>query len=150
SLENVMASVMSRRFLSQLIALVVALFLAVSVGVASRPMSPPKKVPETPMPPMVIPPLPPGMKEMPEGEDERPILPLPTIDPKTPVKDLLPVAPKAKRAPVYLGEDLSRVPELHFEAAPEKELTTERWQKRKGHTAAAALHLNGKHEDGFL
>jgi hypothetical protein len=54
------------------------------------------------------------------------------------------------KAPVYLGNDLSCVPELMLEAVPKKQLTTAQWQKRKGLTAAAALHLNDKEEDGFL
>lgn len=145
-----MASVTSRHSLTLLVAFVAALFLAASVGVASRPGPAKPKKPDADAPMVPTPMPPPAPKEVPEGEDERPGQPLPTIDPKTPVKELLPVAPKAKRAPVYLGDDLSRVPELSFEAAPEKELTTEQWQKRKGHIAAAALHLNAKRQDGFL
>jgi hypothetical protein len=76
--------------------------------------------------------------------------PLPTIDPKTPLKDLLPPAPAVKSEGLYLGQDLSRVPEVLFESAPAKELTTEQWQERKGRTIAAALHLNSGTEDGFL
>src|SRR5207248_970465 len=33
---------------------------------------------------------------------------------------------------------------------PAGELTTRQWQARKARAAAAALHLNGKEEDGFL
>src|SRR4051794_20853903 len=58
--------------------------------------------PGTPTPPPMGMPLdsippPPGVTPAP--------LPLPTIDPRTPVKELLPVAPKAKRSPIYLGSD---------------------------------------------
>src|SRR4051794_31758236 len=35
-----------------------------------------------------------------------PAVPLPEIDPSTPVARLLPAPPKAARAPVYLGRDL--------------------------------------------
>src|SRR5262249_25055889 len=59
-------------------------------------------------------------------------------------------APKRKPAPVYTGEDLSRVPQVGFEEAPRDELSTEEWQKRKGPVIAAALHLNARKEDGFL
>src|SRR5262245_32547411 len=40
------------------------------------------------------------------------------IDPETPLKDLLPAVPKGKKitAPV-LGDDLTRVPEVQFQAA---------------------------------
>jgi len=51
-------------------------------------------------------------------------------------------------APVYLGEDLSGVRELMLEAAPQ--LTKEEWASRKARTAAAALHLNRKEQDGYL
>ena len=54
-----------------------------------------------------------------------PPLPLPQIDPTTPITDLLPTPPKASRASVYLGDDLSRVPELMLEDAP-KATTDER------------------------
>jgi hypothetical protein len=73
---------------------------------------------------------------------------LPKIDPAAPLADLLPAPPKVARAPVYLGGDLSAVPELALEDFPK--LTAGEWGERKAHTAAAALHLNGKDEDGFL
>jgi hypothetical protein len=76
--------------------------------------------------------------------------PLPKIDPKTPLKDLLPPPPSAELGPVYTGEDLSRVPLLHFEAYPEGELMSDKWRARKARTAAAALFLNSKEEDGYL
>src|SRR5262249_43157853 len=60
----------------------------------------------------------------------------------------LPEPPRATRAPVYLGDDLSGVTELMLEAAPK--LTTVEWGGRKAYTAAAALHLNSQEEDGFL
>jgi hypothetical protein len=74
---------------------------------------------------------------------------LPAIDPQTPLADLLPAAPAANAAPVYLGDDLAGVPELALEAAPPG-LTTPEWRARKARTSAAALHLDGKEEDGFL
>jgi hypothetical protein len=75
--------------------------------------------------------------------------PLPKIDSGTPLAALLPPPPTVRKVPVYLGDDLARVPELKLEAAPVEELTTEQWVRRKTHTVAAALQLNGK-EDGFL
>jgi hypothetical protein len=75
---------------------------------------------------------------------------LPKIDPGAPLASLLPAPPKAEHAPVYLGDDLAGVPELGLEAAPEGHLTTGQWKSRKAHGAAAALHLNGRKEDGFL
>jgi len=79
--------------------------------------------------------------------------PLPKVDPATPLTKLLPTAPKTTKAPVYLGDDLTRVPEVMFEAAPtkaDKEAKLDQWIKWKGWSAAAALHLNAKEEDGFL
>jgi hypothetical protein len=74
--------------------------------------------------------------------------PLPRIDPDAPAAALLPAAPKAGKAPVYLGEDLACVPELALEDAAEA--PNGEWRRRRAHTAAAALHLNGMEEDGFL
>jgi hypothetical protein len=81
--------------------------------------------------------------------------PLPTISAGTPLADLLPAAPKVSKAPVYLGDDLERVPEVQFEAPPAElskgaNLTTPKWISRKARTAAAVLYLNSKGEDGFL
>jgi hypothetical protein len=82
--------------------------------------------------------------------DASPPVPLPDIDPSAPLADLLPAPPKGNKAPVYLGEDLAGVPELMLEAPPDGDLTTEQWRSRKAYAAAAALHLNGKEEDGFV
>jgi hypothetical protein len=81
--------------------------------------------------------------------------PLPTINPDTPLPDLLPIAPKVNKVPVYLGDDLTRVPEVRFEALPiefarRANLTTPQWVTRKAQTMASVLHLNAKEEDGFL
>jgi hypothetical protein len=75
---------------------------------------------------------------------------LPAIDPRTSLSNLLPAPPQVNKAPVYLGDDLARVPELKLEDVPGEELTTAQWKERKAHAAAAALHLNDKEEDGFL
>src|SRR5262245_5665021 len=74
--------------------------------------------------------------------------PLPVIDPNTPLTSLLPESPAVSKAPVYLGDDLSAVPELTLEATPQ--MTRGAWRDRKAYTAAAALHLNEKEEDGYL
>jgi hypothetical protein len=71
-----------------------------------------------------------------------------TIDPKTPVKDLLPAAPKAT-APTgpAITDDLARVPEVQFgkptPAGPEA-------MKDVARQVAKAAHLNAKERDGFL
>jgi hypothetical protein len=107
---------------------------------------------ELPLPPPIgavapSPVFPPGVGPVTPRPEPKP---LPKIDPRSPLKDLLPVPPAVKKAPVYLGEDLSRVPELAFEAAPAKKLSTEQWTSKTGHAVAAALFLNGKEEDGYL
>jgi hypothetical protein len=79
-----------------------------------------------------------------------PPLALPDIDPTTPLAELLPEPPKCPNAPVYLGDDLTRVPELAFEAAPPRLHTTTEWLNRKGRHAAGALRLNAEKEDGYL
>jgi hypothetical protein len=76
--------------------------------------------------------------------------PQPRIDPGTPLAVLLPRPPAVNRAPVYLGDDLAELPERMLEATPREQLTTEQWQSRKALASAAALHLNGTEEDGFL
>ena len=83
----------------------------------------------------------------PEAFDPTPTA-LPRIDPAMPVAGLLPAPPATRVAPVYLGDDLGCVPELMLEAATPA--TTQEWRGRKSRAAAAALHLNGKDDDGFL
>jgi hypothetical protein len=80
--------------------------------------------------------------------DSLPPEPLPQIDETQPPANLLPAAPKTDSAPVYLGEDLLSVPELMLEVAPQ--LTEEEWARRKARTAAAALYLNRKEQDGYI
>jgi hypothetical protein len=81
---------------------------------------------------------------------------LPTIGPKSPLDELLPPPPPVKDVPVYLGEDLERVPELKLEAPLAEELkgtgtlTTQQWERHKARTSVAALALNDKEEDGFV
>jgi hypothetical protein len=76
--------------------------------------------------------------------------PLPTVDPETPLEQLLPTAPKWRRSPVYVGADLTRVPESKFEAAAGRPGVPGQGEKRLAWTVAAALHLNQKEEDGYL
>ncbi|HEY7152970.1 MAG TPA: HEAT repeat domain-containing protein [Gemmataceae bacterium] len=70
------------------------------------------------------------------------------IDPKTPLKDLLPAPPKVKKitGPV-LGNDLTRVPEIEFQALPTADAEA---TKRIAHQIAKINHLNGKKTDGFI
>jgi hypothetical protein len=73
------------------------------------------------------------------------------IDPKTPVKDLLPSAPKGTgQGGPLLGDDLTRVPEVAFEAAPAKDLPSNKALENNAHTLAKINHLNAKKQDGFM
>jgi hypothetical protein len=72
------------------------------------------------------------------------------IAPNTPVKDLLPVAPKLKKTRALLVEDLTRVPEVEFQAAPAKEVVGLEATKSTAHMIAKINHLNDKKADGFL
>ncbi|MGH7172897.1 MAG: HEAT repeat domain-containing protein [Gemmataceae bacterium] len=71
------------------------------------------------------------------------------IDPKTPLKDLLPLPPKTVRiAESVRGNDLSRIPEVQFEAS--SALANEEALKRIAHQIAKINHLNDKKTDGFI
>ena len=71
------------------------------------------------------------------------------IDPKTPLKDLLPAQPRSKRAAGPLsGSDLSRVPEVQFEAR--LAVTNVEAMKHIAHQMAKINHLNDKKTDGFI
>jgi hypothetical protein len=89
-----------------------------------------------------------GSSKGPPMTDAPSAVPLPHINLTTPVAALLPTAPEASKAPVYVGDDLACVPELMLEAAPD--LTRDEWRSRKAHAAAAALHLNSKEQEGYL
>jgi hypothetical protein len=71
------------------------------------------------------------------------------IDPKTPMKDLLPAPPKAKNAPI-IAKDLAQVPEVEFQTPLAKSLPSEEALKQTAHQIAKINHLNGKKTDGFL
>jgi hypothetical protein len=71
------------------------------------------------------------------------------IDPKTPLKDLLPLAPKIGRTPEPVrGNDLNRVPEVQFEAC-QGNVGAEA-MKHIAHQIAKINHLNDKKTDGFI
>jgi hypothetical protein len=80
------------------------------------------------------------------------------IDPKTPLKDLLPAPPKVtKAAGPFLAEDLAQVPEVQFRAPlvlPLNEQATQAANleatRQTAHLIARINHLNGKKTDGFL
>ncbi len=107
----------------------------------------------TPPPPFngLQPPPPPPVLNPPPGFV--PAIPPPvslqfTIDPKTPLKDLLPTPPKATpaRGPL-LSDDLSQVPEVAFQAPLAKDGTALR---TTAHQMAKINHLNSKKHDAFM
>ncbi len=73
------------------------------------------------------------------------------IDPKTPLKDLLPAPPRiGKTTGPMLSDDLGRVPEVRFQASEAKEIPSVEALKQIAHQIAKINHLNGKKTDGFL
>jgi len=74
-----------------------------------------------------------------------------TIAADTPVNELLPVAPAAKKTddPV-LGRSLAEVPEVDFQAPPAKRLASEEAHKQTAHIIAKVNHLNSKNTDAFM
>jgi hypothetical protein len=93
---------------------------------------------------------------LPVTDHARPDAPGPHPEPDGALADLLPTPPEMKNAPVYLGDDLKRVPELRLEALPAVEvakcgtLTTEDWISLKGGTSAGARTLDDREENGFV
>jgi hypothetical protein len=74
-----------------------------------------------------------------------------TIDPKAPLKELLPAPPKDKGSPVgLLNEDLARVPEITFQQPLARELPPEKAQEQTALTIARINHLNKAKNDHFL
>jgi hypothetical protein len=74
-----------------------------------------------------------------------------TIDPKTPLRDLLPVPPKGRRAlgPV-LTDDLALVPEVVFQAPHSRDLAPNKAMERIAHQIAKINVANKKGTDAFL
>jgi hypothetical protein len=71
------------------------------------------------------------------------------ISPLASLKDLLPPAP-ARPGAVAVVDDLTKVPEILFQAPPTKEVVGPEAMKRTAHTIAKINHLNAKKPDGFL
>ena len=73
------------------------------------------------------------------------------IDPKTPIKELLPIPP---RAPAVSGplmtEDLAKVPEVEFKDRPAKGTQVADLQRDTAHQLAKISHMNAKKTDAFM
>ena len=73
------------------------------------------------------------------------------IDPKTPVKDLLPVPPKFAGPLGPLQSDaLSQVPEVRFQEPWGRDLPKDKALMQTAHAIAKINHLNAKEDEGFL
>jgi hypothetical protein len=73
------------------------------------------------------------------------------IDPKTPLKDLLPTPPKSEKvAGPFLGDDLTRVPEVQFEERPPKGVPSMEAMAHLAHQIAKINRLNHRKTDGFV
>lgn len=73
------------------------------------------------------------------------------IDPKTPAKELLPVPPtRRKVSGPLLTDDLTKVPEVEFQAPPIKGTTREQLLQQSAKTIFKMNHLNGRARDSFV
>jgi hypothetical protein len=69
----------------------------------------------------------------------------------TPLKDLLPLPPKARKtAGPVTAEDLAQVPEVRFQEPLAKDLPNPEAMQRTAHQIAKINHLNARNTDGFL
>lgn len=128
------------------------------VETQSAPRPPSAPAPQIPQAPSTNPaPLPPSTLPSVPAPTPQPAPPIATrrfqfkIAPNTPLKDLLPVPPRAKNEPVpVIAKDLSQVPEVEFQLPQGKNLGNEETLKRTAHQIAKINHLNGKDTEGFL
>jgi hypothetical protein len=73
-----------------------------------------------------------------------------TIDPRTPLKDLLPAAPKTVKAGPVSSDDPARVPELEWQRAAPKDLPADKVLHHTALTIARINHLNKNDKDAFI
>lgn len=140
----------------RVVAASVATVLLMHSGLLAQDLQPVPSItpPSSPTPNISSPQIPPPPVAPPTGFAPTPP-PSPrlqfTIDPKTPLKDLLPIAPKTKAAlgPV-LSDDLAKIPEIDFQAMPEDTSNQVKMIEQTAHQFAKINHLNAKKTDGFL
>lgn len=165
-----MVDVSCRAGRAALAVLILALGLLTQLGreslLAQEPTpAPPPPVPSAPPAPARLPALVPeavppatapgGLSGTPAVQSAMPPQAAPRfqfkIDPKTPVKDLLPVPPKFSGPVGPLQSDaLSRVPEVRFQEPWARDLPRDQALMRTAHTIAKINHLNAKEDEGFL
>jgi hypothetical protein len=117
-----------------------------------QPVQPPQPTPvptapATEAPTTVVLPAPvqaPNFKPAPQERHHFP------IDPKTPAKDLLPPAPKARTAVPVVSDDLTQVPEVELLSTAEHKPAGADAVKETAHALARINHLNGRKTDGFV
>jgi len=73
-----------------------------------------------------------------------------TIDPQTPLKDLLPTAPKTVKSRPVSSDDPARVPEIEFQQKAPKDLPADKILHQAALTVARIKHLNMKDKDAFI
>jgi hypothetical protein len=73
-----------------------------------------------------------------------------TIDSQTPLKDLLPTAPKTVKGRPVSSDDPARVPELEFQQRTAKDLPADKNLQQTALTIARIKHLNKKDKDAFI
>lgn len=142
--------------LSRFTAAIAAILAILSFPGLVVAQQPPPAFPQLPPVPSVIPaPNPPSAAQGATPPVLPPIPSLPprlqfTIEANTPVKDLLPKPPKsAARGPV-LTDDLSKVPEVEFEARPEKVSSDGKLIEQMAYQLAKINHMNAKKRDAFM
>jgi hypothetical protein len=153
-------------FVPTLVALVLVVWAAdlrAADGPPPTQPGPAPSVPPAPTPPTAAPqPEPPRLPDSgPPSITPQPIPPQPALPPpprfqfdipaNTPLKDLLPTPPAAKRpAGPAVGDDLARVPEVEFQAPLAKGLQVPEAMKQTAHTIAKVNHVNAKKADRFM
>jgi hypothetical protein len=73
-----------------------------------------------------------------------------TIDPQTPIKDLLPTAPKTVKVRPVSSDDPARVTELEFQQAAAKDLPADKILQQAALTVARINHVNKNDKDAFI
>jgi hypothetical protein len=150
--------------LAALAVLVLGLVLWPTLTATAQPPAPAGSpaAPPAPSPAPAVPPDQPPPPQPPPPPTEVNAQPLPVsptaplhfefkIDPKTPLKDLLPAAPKVTKAPgPFLAEDLAAVPEVRFQAPQSRDVANQEATRETAYLIARINHLNGKKTDGFL
>jgi hypothetical protein len=155
----------STRFVAWLVMFPMMVMAANGGAQQTRPQSPGPESPATPSLPTAPQPRESGPAPVQPGRITLSFLPPPApttppvlpertsfkIDPETPVKDLLPTAPKAAAVTgPLLSDDLAKVPEAAFEAWPARITADSKIAEQMAHQLAKINHANAKKTDAFM